>query len=161
TDPDTDPAGDVFAGRELRAGVGASHEKAVREAFVPAFERQTGAKVTLHAAADAVQKLKDAKGKDPPFDLILTDAVQGHPAAREGLFAKIDLTNVPNHKALAPAALDNWVFKEGHGITCPGAALVLAYDPKLAGGPPKTWSDLQRKDVGGQVGLPRSFVVSL
>src|SRR5262245_52712481 len=100
-DLDADPATGPFAGRELRVCVDGGHEKAVREAFVPAFEKQTGAKVTLTVAADAVGKLKDAKGKDPPFDLLLTDAVRGHPAAREGLFAKLDLANVPNHKALA------------------------------------------------------------
>src|SRR5262245_20458093 len=110
TRPDPDVPG-AFAGRSLRVSVPATYEKAMREAFVPAFEKRTGATVSLSlGGADAVQTLKAAPPKEPPFDLLAADAAQGHPAAREGLFAKLDLKNVPSHETIAPAALDSWVF---------------------------------------------------
>src|SRR5262249_8557448 len=102
------------AGRELRVFVYAGgHERTMRQAFVPRFEAATGAAVTLHAGWwDGIPKLKAAPPDDPPFDLVISDATQGYPAVKDGLFAQLDLANVPNHKALTPAALDNWVFRD-------------------------------------------------
>jgi len=77
----------------------------MREVFVPRFEQAAGAKLTLYAGWwDGMPKLKAARESDPPFDLMITDATQGYPAAREGLFATLDLTRIPNHKTLAPAS---------------------------------------------------------
>src|SRR5262245_47681958 len=114
-----------FAGRELRVFVYAGgHERTMREVFVPRFEKETGAAVSLYPGWwDGVPKLKAAPPNDPPFDLMISDATQGYPAAKEGLFATLNLSNIPNHKRLTPAALDNWVFKGGHGVTYPDAAM--------------------------------------
>ena len=152
-----------FSGRELRVFVYAGgHDKTMREVFVPAFERETGASVSLYPGWwDGVPKLKAAPAKDPPFDLMITDATQGYPAAREGLFAKLDLDNIPNHKALAPAALDNWIFREGHGLPYPDSVMTLAYDRQSAGDAPAAWKDLLRADLAGKVGLYKSFYMSL
>src|SRR4051812_46508488 len=91
-----------FAGQGLRVFVYAgAHAETMRKGFVPACEKETGASVTLYPGWwDGVPKLKAAPKDSPPFDLMITDATQGYPAAREGLFAKLDLTNVPNHKAI-------------------------------------------------------------
>ena len=76
-----------FAGQELRVFCYAGgHEATMREVFVPAFEAATGARVTLSPGWwDGIAKLKLAPPDDPPFDLIISDATQGFPAAREGL----------------------------------------------------------------------------
>jgi spermidine/putrescine-binding protein len=152
-----------FSGRELRVFVYAGgHEKTMREVFVSRFEEETGATVSLYPGWwDGVPKLKAAPPNDPPFDLMVTDATQGYPAAREGLFAKIDLANVPNHQRLAPSALDNWVFKDGHGITYPDSVMTLAYNKKRAGEAPVRWADLLRPDLVGKIGLYSSFYMSL
>jgi spermidine/putrescine-binding protein len=79
------------------------HEKTMREVFVPAFEEETGAQVVLDPGWwDAIPKLKASPPGQSPFDLVITDATQGYPAIKEGLFQKIDLANVPNHKLLTP-----------------------------------------------------------
>ena len=82
---------------ELRIFVYAGgHEKTMRTVFLPRFEAITGATATLHSGWwDSMAKLKSAPANDPPFDLMITDATQGYPAAREGLFAPIDFDAVP------------------------------------------------------------------
>jgi putative spermidine/putrescine transport system substrate-binding protein len=150
-------------GRELRVFVySGGHEKTMREVFAPAFEAVTGSSVTLFPGWwDGVPKLKTAPASDPPFDLMITDATQGYPAAREGLFAPINLANVPNHKSLAAAALEPWVFKERVGLPYPDSVMTLAYHRPAAGTPPTRWADLLRPDLSGKVGLYSHFYMSL
>jgi putative spermidine/putrescine transport system substrate-binding protein len=155
--------GGPFAGRELRVFVYAGgHEATMREVFVPRFEEDTGAAVSLYPGWwDGVPKLKAAPENDPPFDLMITDATQGYPAVREGLFAQIDLANVPNHQRLAPAALDNKVFRDRYGLTYPDSVMTLAYNKKLVSPAPTRWADLLRPDLAGKIGLYNSFYMSL
>lgn len=136
------------------------HDNTMREVFVPAFEKLAGVTVSLYPGWwDGVPKLKAAPANDPPFDLMITDATQGYPAAKEGLFAQLDLDNIPNHKKLAPAALDNWVFREKYGLTYPDSVMTLAYNRKKAA--PTRWADLVGKKLSGQVGLYNAFYMSL
>jgi spermidine/putrescine-binding protein len=152
-----------FAGRELRVFVYAGgHEQTMRAVFVPRFEAATGATVTLHPGWwDGIPKLKAAPADDPPFDLVISDATQGYPAAKDGLFAQLDLARVPNHKLLTPAALDNWVFRDRHGVTYPDSVMTLAYNKRLAADAPRRWADLFRPDLAGKLGLYSSFYMSL
>lgn len=152
-----------FTGRELRVFCYAGgHDKTMRDTFVPVFEKQTGASVSLYPGWwDGVPKVKAAPANDPPFDLMITDATQGYPAAKEGLFAELDLANIPNHNNLTPTALDNHIFKARHGITYPDSVMTLAYNKKSTRRPPKTWSDLLMKDLDGKLGLYNSYYMSL
>lgn len=149
-------------GEELRVFVYAGgHEKTMREVFVPRFREKTGATATLHSGWwDSIAKLKSAPANNPPFDLMITDATQGYPAAREGLFAPIDLGQVPYHKEMAPEALDNWIFRDRLGLTYPDAVMTLAYNRKV-GPAPARWSDLLWPDLKGRVGLYNHFYMSL
>ena len=134
----------------------------MREVFVPRFEKATGAGVKLYPGWwDGMAKLKATPESDPPFDLMITDATQGYPAAREGLFATLDLTRIPNHKALAPASLDNWIFREGHGLPYPDSVMTLSYNRKVISEPPKGWADLLREDLAGNIGMYNHFYMSL
>lgn len=148
---------------ELRVFVYAGgHEKTMRAVFLPRFEALTGAKVALHSGWwDSMAKLKSAPAHDPPFDLMITDATQGYPAAREGLFAPIDLNAVPNHKSLAVAALDNWVFRERLGLTYPDAVQTIAYYKSTSETAPSRWADLLRPNLSGKIGLYNHFYMSL
>lgn len=152
-----------FAGRELRVFVYAGgHEKTMREVFVPRFEQDTGAAVALYPGWwDGVPKLKAAPENAPPFDLMITDATQGYPAAREGLFAAINLANVPNHQRLAAAALDNWIFRDRHGIPYPDSVMTLAFNRTKVAEPPSRWADLIRPTLAGKIGLYNAFYLSL
>jgi spermidine/putrescine-binding protein len=157
------PATGPFRGQKLRVFVYAGgHERMMREAFVPAFEAQTGATVVLDAGWwDAIAKLKASPKGKPTFDLVVTDATQGYPALREGLFQKLDMERIPNRLHLAPAVLDNWVYRDGYGITFPDSVMTLAYNKDLLKFTPAGWDDLLREDVRSKVALYNSFYMSL
>jgi spermidine/putrescine-binding protein len=152
-----------FAGQTLRVFVySGGLEKTYREEFVPRVESATGASVVLDPGWwDSIPKLKASPPGDPCFDLVLTDATQGYPAIREGLFQKIDMERIPNRSRLSPAVLDNWVYKEGYGITFPDSVMTLAYHKELTPFVPSRWDDLLRDDVRQKVGLNNSFYMSL
>jgi spermidine/putrescine-binding protein len=152
-----------FAGQTLRVFVySGGLEKTIRSAFVSRLEEQTGATVVLDPGWwDSIPKLKASPPGQPCFDLVLTDATQGYPAIKEGLFQKIDMTHIPNREKVCPAVLDNWVYKEGYGITFPDSVMTLAYHKELTPFTPTRWDDLLRDDVRGKIGLYNSFYMSL
>jgi spermidine/putrescine-binding protein len=152
-----------FAGQELRIFVYAGgHEQTMREVFVPRFEAATGATAILDPGWwDAIPKLKASPADNPPHDLIVTDATQGFPAARDGMFRQLNLANIPNHKNLAPAVLDHWVFRDRYGITYPDSVMTLAYHKEAMPEEPASWSDLLRDELRGKLGLYSSFYMSL
>jgi spermidine/putrescine-binding protein len=152
-----------FAGEELRIFVYAGgHEKTMRKVFVPRFEAATGATAILDPGWwDAIPKLKAAPASRPPYDLLVTDATQGFPAAREGLFRQLNLAHIPNHNNLAPAVLDHWIFRDRYGVTFPDSVMTLAYHRDAVTPPPTSWADLLRDDLRGKLGLYNSFYMSL
>jgi spermidine/putrescine-binding protein len=152
-----------FSGQKLRVFVYAGgHEKAMREVFVPAFEEETGATAILDAGWwDAIAKLKASPAGRPVYDLVVTDATQGYPAIREGLFSQLDLDLVPSHKGLAASALDNWVFRDRYAIPFPDAAMTLAYHRGLVAEAPTGWADLLRPELRGKIALYNSYYLSL
>ena len=130
--------------------------------FAGPFRAKTGAAVTLDAGWwDAVGKLKASPKGDPAYDLVLTDATQGYPAIKSGMFRQLDFGAIPNHKALAPVALDNWVAKERYGVTFHESAMSLGFDPRQVKAAPTGWGDLLRDDLKGKLSLYNSFYFSL
>lgn len=130
--------------------------------FAPLFRQQTGANLTVELGWwDSIPKLKASPRGNPAFDLIMTDATQGYPAIREGLFQKVDMTNVPNVSLFAPQVLDNWVVREGWGVTWPDAAQTGVYAQDRVKGPPTRWADLLRPEFTGTLGIYNSFYFSL
>ncbi len=152
-----------FAGQELRVFVYAGgHDAAMREVFVPRFEAATGATVSLQPGWwDGIPKLKAAPPDDPPFDLVVSDATQGYPAVKDGLFQQLDLDKLPNVRRLVLSALDNRVFRERYGVTYPDSVMTLAYHRKAVPDAPARWADLLRPDLSGRLGLYNSFYMSL
>jgi len=152
-----------FRGQKLRVFVytGAT-EKMFRETFVPRFEAKTGATVVVDPGWwDSIPKLKASPPGQPAFDLVVTDATQGYPAIKEGLFQKLDLSRIPNTANLCPSVLDTWVYKDGYGITYPESVMTLAYNKELIDFEPKSWGDLLRDSVKGKLGIYNSFYMSL
>jgi putative spermidine/putrescine transport system substrate-binding protein len=152
-----------FAGQTLRVFVySGGLETTMRSAFVARLEEQTGATVILDPGWwDSIPKLKASPPGQPCFDLVLTDATQGYPAIKEGMFQKIDMTRIPNREKVCPAVLDNWVYKDGYGITFPDSVMTLAYHKELTPFTPARWDDLLRDEVRGKVALYNSFYMSL
>jgi spermidine/putrescine-binding protein len=149
--------------RQLRVFVYAGgHERTMRELFVPAFEKQTGVQVVLEPGWwGSVAKLAASPAERPPYDLMVTDATEGYPAIKAGLFARLDLAHIPNHKKLAPSVLDHWVFTERHALPYPASVMTLASRADLVPFTPSRWSDLLRDEVAGKVALYNSFYMSL
>ncbi|OWK46729.1 ABC transporter, periplasmic spermidine putrescine-binding protein PotD [Fimbriiglobus ruber] len=137
-------------------------DKIFQEHFVEPFQALTGATVVLDAGWwDSIGKLKASPKGQPAYDLVLTDATQGYPAIKDGMFRQIDFNKVPNHRALAPVALDNWVAKERYGVTFHESAMTLGFDPKQVKAAPSGWGDLLRDDLKGKLALYNSFYFSL
>ncbi len=152
-----------YAGQTLRVFVySGAWEKGFNQFFVPKFEEATGAKVIVDPGWwDSIPKLKASPKGQPAFDLVLTDATQGYPAIREGLFQKIDLKKIPNKASFAASALDNWVVKENYGITFPDSVMTLGYNKTMVTPEPSTWADLLKDEYKGQLGMYNSFYMSL
>lgn len=137
------------------------HDETIRQVFIPRFKALTGKDVALTAGWwEGIAKVKASPAGKPPFDLMITDATQGYPAAKEGLFESIDFTHVPNVKDLAPVTLDNWVFKDKLGLTYPDAVMTFAHGrdvPKI----PRRWADLADNAWTGRLGFYQHFYMSL
>lgn len=156
------PEGADFRGRELNVFVYSGLDKIFQDHFAGPFEAKTGAQVVLHPGWwDSIGKLKASPKGQPAFDLVLTDATQGYPAIKSGMFRQIDLGKVPNLKALAPAVLDNWVVKERYGVTFPESAQTIVWDKRQVKDEPTGWGDLLRDDYRGKLALYDSFYMSL
>ncbi|HMF12833.1 MAG TPA: extracellular solute-binding protein [Gemmataceae bacterium] len=152
-----------FAGQELRIFVYAGgHERTMREVFVPQFESATGATAVLDPGWwDAIPKLKASPVDNPPYDLIVTDATQGFPAARDGMFRQLNLANIPNHENLGAPVLDHWIFRDRYGVTYPDSVMTLAYHKDAITEPPGSWAHLLRNELRGKIGMYSSFYMSL
>jgi len=152
-----------FAGQTLRVFVySGAWEKGFDEHFVPLFEERTGAKVIVDPGWwDSIPKLKASPPGQPAFDLVLTDATQGYPAIREGLFRELDFSKIPNKSNVAASALDNWVVNDSYGLTFPESVMTLGYNRNLCAEKPTSWGDLMRPDYDGKLGLYNSFYMSL
>lgn len=152
-----------FAGQQLRVFVYAGgHEKTMREVFVPVFEARTGATVVLDPGWwGGVAQVKASPAGKPPFDLMITDATEGFPAVREGLFQQLDLDQIPNRRNLAPSVLDHWIYQKRYAIPDLGSVMTLAYHKDLVPEAPTGWGDLMREDLRGRLGLYNSFYMTL
>jgi spermidine/putrescine-binding protein len=157
----TSQTGD-FRGQTITVFVYSGLDTIFQKHFVEPFEATTGAKVILDAGWwDAIGKLKASPKGQPAYDLVLTDATQGYPAIKSGMFRQINFDNVPNYRALAPVVLDNWVARERYGITFHESAMSLIWDPHQLGFQPTGWGDLLRDDLRGKLSLYDSFYMSL
>jgi spermidine/putrescine-binding protein len=157
-----EPTGSEFRGRTLTVFVYSGLDKLFQEHFAAAFEAKTGATVVLDAGWwDSIGKLKASPPGQPAYDLVLTDATQGYPAIKSGMFRQIDFDKVPNHRELAPVALDSWVVKERYGVTFHESAMTLVWDRRQLGFEPTGWGDLLRDELKGKLSLYDSFYMSL
>jgi spermidine/putrescine-binding protein len=141
---------------------GGGHDETMRRVFAPVFEHATGIECELHSGwwdGDAKIRSARAAGAEPPYDLAITDATQGYPAIKDGLFAEINPDNIPNLAHFAHAVLDNHVFKERYGVPYPDSVQTLAFARAAADPAPMSWGDLVKWK--GRVGLYKHFYMSL
>jgi spermidine/putrescine-binding protein len=148
----------MFKGEELRVFTyaGAWGDQFTKN-FAPLFEKVTGAKLIVELGWwDSIPKLKASPPGNPAFDLIMTDATQGYPAIREGLFQKVDLGNVPNAGLFSKAVMDNWVVNDGWGVTWPDAAQTGVFNTEVVKDAPSFTFACMKVDMDGKAGTARA-----
>ncbi len=77
------------------------------------------------------------------------------------MFRQLDFEKIPNHSALAPIVLDNWVAKERYGVTFHESAMTLVWDRRQLDFEPSSWGDLLRDELAGKLSFYDSFYFSL
>ncbi len=158
----TPPAGGDFRGQTLTVFVYAGLDKIFQEHFADPFQAKTGATVVLDAGWwDSIGKLKASPKGQPAYDLVLSDATQGYPAIKSGMFRQMNFEKIPNIKAIAPVALDNWVARDRYAVTFHESAMTLVWDRRQLGFEPTTWGDLLRGELNGKLSFYDSFYFSL
>jgi len=152
-----------FKGEELRVFTyaGAWGDQFTKN-FAPLFNEITGADLIVELGWwDSIPKLKASPPGNPAFDLIMTDATQGYPAIREGLFQKVNMGNVPNAGKFAPEVMSNWVVEESWGVTWPDAAQTGVFNTEDVAEAPARWSQLLDSKYDNKLGMYNSFYFSL
>jgi spermidine/putrescine-binding protein len=130
--------------------------------WAPMVQEATGAEVIIELGWwDSIPKLKASPPGQPAFDLIMTDATQGYPAIREGMFQKVDMANIPNASLFHPAVMDNWVVNENWGVTWPDAAQTGVYNSDVIKEAPTGWAQLLEDRFTDKLGMYNSFYFSL
>lgn len=132
--------------------LGGVWEQFWRETIVPAFEKESGAKVTLDVGNGRVwgANLRAAGAATPPYSVIMTNEVFSSALRKEGFFEPLDLTKVPNYNDLYEVA------KMGNGYGGLGAIspIGIGYRTDLVKTPPKAWKDLwTNPEFKGKIGL--------
>lgn len=152
-----------FAGKTLKLFIySGAWERAVAQHFTPRFEEMTGARVIPDPGWwDSIPKLKASPPTDPAFDLVLTDPTQGYPGIREGMFQQLDMAQLANRSKLVPSVLDNWVVRDGYGITFPDSVQTLVWQKPMLPFTPANWGDLLRDEARGKVMMYNHPYVSL
>ncbi|MBI1962648.1 MAG: ABC transporter substrate-binding protein [Candidatus Rokubacteria bacterium] len=125
-------------------------EEAHRKVLVPAFEKRTGARVTLTPilAVEQVAKIK-ASPKNPPFDAVIFDEGPNLVAVKEGLLEAYPTAKSPAYAKLHPL----FQSREGSGPSVTIQPIGIAYNPAKIKRPPTSWADLFKPEYKGLVGL--------
>jgi len=132
--------------------LGGVWEQFWRSTIIPAFEKESGATVTLDVGNGRVfgANLRAAGADKPPYSVIMTNEVFAASLRKEGYFEKLDLNKVPNYADLYPIA------KVGDGYAATGALspIGIGYRTDLVQTPPKAWKDLwNNPEFQGRIGL--------
>ena len=132
--------------------LGGVWEQFWRSTIVPAFEKASGATVTLDVGNGRVfgANLRAAGLANPPYSVIMTNEVFASSLRKEGYFEKLDMSKVPNYADLYPIA------KVADGFAATGALspIGIGYRTDLVKTPPKSWKDLwDNPEFQGKIGL--------
>lgn len=139
-------------GKLVAATYQGNWEDAHRKILVPAFQKATGASVTLVPmfAVDQVARLQ-AAGANPPFDVAILDPGPLITAPKEEILQKFPGDLSKNFQDVLPR-----YQKSGDGDWGPVIGLQfvgIAYNPTKITTPPTSWADLWKPEYKGRVGI--------
>lgn len=148
----TGSSGSSQGGKLVAATYQGNWEDAHRKILVPAFQKATGASVTLVPmfAVDQVARLQ-AAGANPPFDVAILDPGPLITAPKDQILQTFPVNVSKNFKDVLPR-----YQKSGGGDWGPiiGLQFVgIAYNPKKITTPPTSWADLWKPEYKGRVGI--------
>jgi putative spermidine/putrescine transport system substrate-binding protein len=119
---------------------GGDWEQLARKLVVAPFEKKYGATVSITPASSSLMLTRlRAEKQNPSQDCVVIDLGPAYVGFAEGLFEKINPSNIPNLKDLDEMAVD----KKGYGPIVSSHSTGLAYNAKRMTKPvPKSWMDL-------------------
>jgi Spermidine/putrescine-binding periplasmic protein len=127
--------------RSLRVMMnGGYYEELARRYVIEPFQDELGVRVQVvpATAAQILTRLL-AERSNPAVDLVILDQMLAAKGTAEGLFEKIDPSNVPNLADLEERAVD----PEGYGPIVHSHGLSLGFNTELLDvDPPESWADL-------------------
>lgn len=132
--------------------LGGVWEQFWRNTIIPAFEKATGATVTLDVGNGRVfgTNLRAAGVDAPPYSVVMTNEVFASSLRKEGYFEKLDLSKVPNFAELYPIAQ----VADGYAATGALSPIGIGYRTDLVKTPPTAWKDLwDNPEFKGKIGL--------
>jgi putative spermidine/putrescine transport system substrate-binding protein len=133
------------------------HSGEVEKSYVgDRMTRVTGVKIewTHGNPSDFFAKMLAARGRQPPFDVVLLDDAVQNAAIKAGVLARLDPALVPNLKNLYPRARN----PQGYGPYAILYSIGIVYNKdrlKAAGvAEPASWMDLFDLRLAGHVSIP-------
>jgi putative spermidine/putrescine transport system substrate-binding protein len=130
---------------------GGPMEQGWRRNVINPFEQQFGASVTVATglSLDNLAKMR-AQRADPQMDVVAMDTVAAQPAAKEGLYERLDPARVPVFNDLF-----NWaVQKDRYYVSWLAVYYGLAYNTEKIKTPPTSWWDMWKPEYKGHVIFP-------
>ena len=133
--------------------VGSAWEAFIRRAVLPGFEAEnpgTHVDLAIGLSRDWVAKLRVAGKNDPPYDVVIANAIWLSSLRKEGWFENLTVDKVPNLLNVWPEFRN----KSDNGVLFAINPLGIAYRRDLLKAPPpKRWKDLWNPDYKGKIAL--------
>ena len=141
----------------LKVATFGGHSGEVEKSYIgDRMTRVTGVKIewTHGNPSDFFAKMMAARGRQPPFDVVLLDNAVQDAAIKAGVLAKLDPELVPNLKNLYPRARN----PQGYGPYAILYSIGIVYNKdklKAAGiAEPTSWADLFNPKLAGHISIP-------
>ena len=141
----------------LKVATFGGHSGEVEKSYVgDRMTRETGVKIewTHGNPSDFFAKMLAARGRQPPFDVVLLDDAVQDAAIRAGVVAKLDPALVPNLNNLYPRARN----PQGYGPYAILYSVGIVYNKdklKAVGiAEPTSWQDLWNPKLAGHLSIP-------
>ncbi|MDQ7859483.1 MAG: extracellular solute-binding protein [Armatimonadota bacterium] len=145
-------AGPALSGTLVVTSYGGPWEQFMRSTIVPGFQAEhPGVRVELAVglSRDWIAKIRAAGKNDPPYDVVIANAVWVSAARLEGHFERLTEQNVPNLKDVWPELRN----KNDVGVIFGLNPLGIGYRKDLVQNPPKRWTDLWNPEYRGRLGI--------
>jgi len=130
---------------------GGPFEKFMRDEIIPVFEKETGIKTTLDIglAKDWLATLRASGPENPPYDVLMVNAIWAALMRTEGFFEPLPIAEIPNMKDLYPVARQ----PDDNGVIAWMQPIGVAYRTDLVKAAPSSWKDLWNPEFKNQIGL--------